>query len=75
MLELPELEVSKDRLRLALVGKRVVAVELHKPATLEKTGVATEKLVTSRDRLQDLWRCSSHCLGSAATSTSSISVS
>jgi len=45
VLELPELEVSKDRLRLALVGKRVAAVELHKPAALEKTGVATEKLV------------------------------
>ena len=45
MLELPELEVSKDRLRLALVGKRVVAVELHKPAALEKTDVATEKIV------------------------------
>ena len=45
MLELPELEVSKDRLRLALVGKRVTAVELHKPAALEKTGVGTEKLI------------------------------
>jgi formamidopyrimidine-DNA glycosylase len=45
MLELPELEVSKDRLRLALVGKRVAAVELHKPAALEKTGAAPEKLV------------------------------
>lgn len=45
MLELPELEVSKDRLRLALVGRRVAAVELHKPAALEPTGVATEKLV------------------------------
>jgi formamidopyrimidine-DNA glycosylase len=45
MLELPELEVSKDRLRLALVGSRVTAVELHKPAALEPTGVATEKFV------------------------------
>ncbi len=45
MLELPELEVSKDRLRLALVGKRVAAVELHKPAAIEKTDVATEKLI------------------------------
>jgi formamidopyrimidine-DNA glycosylase len=45
MLELPELEVSKDRLRLALVGTRVAAVELHKPAALDKAGVAPEKLV------------------------------
>jgi formamidopyrimidine-DNA glycosylase len=45
VLELPELEVSKDRLRLALVGKRVAAVELHKPGALEKTGVGTEKLI------------------------------
>lgn len=45
MLELPELEVSRDRLRLALVGGRVAAVELHKPVALEKTGVATERLL------------------------------
>lgn len=40
MLELPELEVTCDRLRLALVGKRVAAVDLHKPAALDKDSAA-----------------------------------
>ena len=50
MLELPELEVSKERLRLALVGGRVTAVELHKPGAFEKSSLPKEKLVGSHFR-------------------------
>jgi formamidopyrimidine-DNA glycosylase len=45
VLELPELEVTRDRLRLALVGKRVAAIELHKPAALDKDSAAPNGLV------------------------------
>jgi formamidopyrimidine-DNA glycosylase len=47
VLELPELEVIRERLRLALVGRRIVEVRLPQPALLKTTNPALAGLRTT----------------------------